>query len=424
MNEAMNIRKIPVSEIKPAKYNPRKDLKPGDPAYEKLKRSMSEFGYVEPIIWNEETGNIVGGHQRYKVLVAEGNSEVECVVVKLSAEKEKALNVALNKVTGDWEFEALADLLKELEEQDFDVTLTGFDAAEIEDLFSQVHDKDAKEDDYDVNKALEEATFAEPGDIWILGRHRLMCGDATKADDVAELMEGKKGNLVVTDPPYNVNFESSSGLKIQNDKQDKEQFYQFLFSAFKNMADNIAPGASAYVFHADTEGLNFRKAFIDAGLHLSGVCIWKKNSLVLGRSPYNWIHEPILFGWKKGGTHRWYTGRSETTVWSYDKPRKNGEHPTMKPIPLLCYPIKNSSQVNGIVLDTFGGSGSTLIACEQIDRICYMMELDPKYATVIVKRYIKQVETDEEVYLLRDGVKIPFADVPKPEAIVEDELLE
>jgi DNA modification methylase len=412
MKQDMIIRKVAVTDINPAKYNPRKDLKPGDPVYEKLKRSMTEFGYVEPIIWNEETGNIVGGHQRYKVLVAEGHTEVECVIVKMSPEREKALNVALNKVTGDWEFEALADLIKDLEAQDFDVTLTGFDAAEIEDLFSQVHDKDATDDDYDVNKALEEAAFVKPGDVWLLGRHRLLCGDATKPEDVEKLMDGKKANLVLTDPPYNVDFESANGLKIQNDKQDNDTFYSFLLAAFKNMAEHTSPGGSIYVFHADTEGLNFRKAFIEAGFHLSGVCIWKKNSLVLGRSPYNWIHEPILFGWLRGGKHRWFTGRSETTVWNYDKPKKNGEHPTMKPVPLLCYPIKNSSQVNGIVMDLFGGSGSTLIACEQIDRICYTLELDPKYATVIVKRYIEQAGSDEDVYVLREGEKVPFKEVP------------
>ena len=417
MKQDMIIRKVPVTDINPAEYNPRKDLKPGDPAYEKLKRSMTEFGYVEPIIWNEETGNIVGGHQRYKVLVAEGHTEVECVIVKMTAEREKALNVALNKVTGDWEFEALADLIKDLEAQDFDVTLTGFDAAEIEDLFSQVHDKDAKDDDYDVNKALEEAAFVKPGDVWLLGRHRLLCGDATKPEDVEKLMDGKKANLVLTDPPYNVDFESASGLKIQNDKQDNDTFYSFLLAAFKNMAEHTAPGGSIYVFHADTEGLNFRKAFIESGFHLSGVCIWKKNSLVLGRSPYNWIHEPILFGWLRGGKHKWFTGRSETTVWNYDKPKKNGEHPTMKPVPLLCYPIKNSSQVNGIVMDLFGGSGSTLIACEQIDRIAYTLELDPKYATVIVKRYIEQVGTDDDVYVLRNGEKVHISGVEKPSEI-------
>lgn len=183
------------------------------------------------------------------------------------------------------------------------------------------------------------------------------------------------------------------------------------------MAEHTAPGGSIYVFHADTEGLNFRKAFIEAGFHLSGVCIWKKNALVLGRSPYNWIHEPILFGWLRGGKHKWFTGRSETTVWNYDKPKKNGEHPTMKPVPLLCYPIKNSSQVNGIVMDLFGGSGSTLIACEQIDRIAYTLELDPKYATVIVKRYIEQVGTDDDVYVLRNGEKVHISGVEKPSEI-------
>jgi hypothetical protein len=299
MKQEMIVRKVSISEINPAEYNPRKDLKPGDPTYEKLKRSMTEFGYVEPIIWNEETGNIVGGHQRYKILLEEGQTEVECVVVKLSPEREKALNVALNKVTGDWEIEALADLIKGLEAQDFDVTLTGFDAAEIEDLFSQVHDKDVTDDDYDVNKALEEAAFVKPGDLWMVGRHRLLCGDATKIEDVTRLMDGKKANLVLTDPPYNVDFESSSGLKIQNDKQDNDTFYKFLIAAFKNMADHTAPGGSIYVFHADTEGLNFRKAFIEAGFHLSGVCIWKKNSLVLGNTSLYYLdglEEPSING--------------------------------------------------------------------------------------------------------------------------------
>ena len=216
MNQGMIVQKIPVSEINPAKYNPRKDLKPGDPAYEKLKRSMTEFGYVEPIIWNEETGNIVGGHQRYKILLEAGHTEVECVVVKLSADKEKALNLALNKVTGDWEIEALADLLHELNEQDFDLSLTGFDAAEIEDLFSQVHDKDVTDDDFDLDKALEEEPVSKPGDIWLLGRHRLMCGDSTKAETYETLMEGKKANLVLTDPPYGVAYEGSQGT-IKND---------------------------------------------------------------------------------------------------------------------------------------------------------------------------------------------------------------
>lgn len=406
----MRIEKIPVTKIKPAKYNPRKDLKPGDPAYEKLKRSMTEFGYVEPIIWNEETGNIVGGHQRYKILLKEGHTEVECVVVKLPADKEKALNVALNKVTGDWEIEALADLLHELNEQDFDLSLTGFDAAEIEDLFSQVHDKDVTDDDFDLDKALEEEPVSKPGDIWLLGRHRLICGDSTKAETYEKLMEGKKANLVLTDPPYGVAYEGSQGT-IKNDNLQDEEFYKFLLSAFTNMESIMANDASIYVFHADTKGLIFRRAFVDAGFYLSGVCQWVKQSLVLGRSPYQWKNEPCLFGWKKGGKHKWYAGRSETTIWEFDKPSKNKLHSTMKPIPLMAYPIKNSTAVNAIVVDPFSGSASTMIACEKTDRICFAIEIEERFVDVGVKRFIEYVGSDEDVYLIREGRKIQYKDL-------------
>jgi DNA modification methylase len=406
----LRIEKIPVTKIKPAKYNPRKDLKPGDPAYEKLKRSMTEFGYVEPIIWNEETGNIVGGHQRYKILLEEGHTEVECVVVKLPADKEKALNVALNKVTGDWEVKALAELLNDLNEQDFDLTLTGFDAAEIEDLFSQVHDKDVTDDDFDVDAALEEEPISKPGDIWLLGRHRLMCGDSTKAETYEKLMDGKNANLILTDPPYGVAYEGSQGT-IKNDNLQDEEFYKFLLSAFKNMEGIMANDASIYVFHADTKGLIFRRAFVDAGFYLSGVCQWVKQSLVLGRSPYQWKNEPCLFGWKKGGKHKWYAGRSETTIWEFDKPSKNKLHSTMKPIPLMAYPIKNSTAVNAIVVDPFSGSASTLIACEQIDRICFAAELEERFVDVGVKRFIEYVGSDEDVYLIREGRKIQYKDL-------------
>ena len=410
MNQGMIVQKIPVSEINPAKYNPRKDLKPGDPEYEKLKRSMTEFGYVEPIIWNEETGNIVGGHQRYKILLEAGHTEVECVVVKLSADKEKALNLALNKVTGDWEIEALADLLHELNEQDFDLSLTGFDAAEIEDLFSQVHDKDVTDDDFDLDKALEEEPVSKPGDIWLLGRHRLICGDSTKAETYEKLMEGKKANLVLTDPPYGVAYEGSQGT-IKNDNLQDEEFYKFLLSAFTNMESIMANDASIYVFHADTKGLIFRRAFEDAGFYLSGVCQWVKQSLVLGRSPYHWKNEPCLFGWKKKGKHKWYAGRSETTIWEFDKPSKNKLHSTMKPIPLMAYPIKNSTAVNAIVVDPFSGSASTMIACEQTDRICFAIEIEERFVDVGVKRFIDHVGSDKEVYLIRDGKKIQYKDL-------------
>ena len=406
----MKIEKIEISKLNPAKYNPRKDLKPGDTEYEKLKRSILEFGYIEPIIWNKRTGNIVGGHQRYKILKEMGYKEAECLVVDLDDNKEKALNIAMNKINGEFDIPLLTDLLKDLSMNDFDVSLTGFDEDEISDLFSNADVKEGKDDNFDVNKALEEATFVKPGDLWQLGKHRMLCGDATNSEDLTKLMGNEKANLVVTDPPYNVNFESASGLKIKNDKQTNEKFYEFLLSAFKNMAKHLAEGASAYIFHADTEGLNFRKAFIESGFHLSGVCIWAKNSFVMGRSPYQWGHEPILYGWLKTGKHKWYAGRAESTIWHYDKPKKNAEHPTMKPIPLLCYPIKNSSAVNGIILDTFAGSGSTLIACEQMNRICYSMELDPKYASVIIRRYVETYGY-KDVFLIKENEKIPFSEI-------------
>ncbi|MHB1154856.1 MAG: site-specific DNA-methyltransferase [Eubacteriales bacterium] len=410
----MNIRKIPVDKIKPATYNPRKNLKPGDAAYEKIKRSLNDFGYIDPIIWNEVTGNICGGHQRYKVVVAEGATEIDCVVVHIeNPNDEKALNIALNKAVGDWEPQALADLLTDLQLNGYDLNATAFDAAEIDDLFSQVHDKQTKDDDFDTDAALKEEPFVKTGDIWYLGRHRMLCGDATKSEDIERLMDGVKANLIVTDPPYNVAYEGSDGMKIKNDNMGDKQFFEFLLSSFKNMATHSAEGASAYIFHADTEGLNFRRAFKEAGFHISGVCIWVKNSLVLGRSPYQWKHEPILFGWNPNGSHKWFSDRKQSTIWNYDKPKKNGEHPTMKPIPLLAYPIKNSSAPNGVVLDTFGGSGSTLIACEQLDRICYTSEIDLKYAGVIIKRYATMKDSYDDISVLRENKIIKYCDIMK-----------
>ena len=401
----MKLQKIPVSKMSPAAYNPRKDLKPGDPEYEKLKRSMDEFGYVEPVIWNEQTGNIVGGHQRFKILSADGNTEIDCVVVNLDVEREKALNVALNKINGDWDVPLLTDLLKELDSGGFDMSLTGFEPAELSKLFDD--DSDVKEDDFDVDAELKKPALSRLGDVWTLGRHRLVCGDCTKAETITLLMGGEQANLIVTDPPYNVNYEGAVG-KIKNDNMAGEAFYKFLLAAFKNMESALAKDGSIYVFHADTEGLNFRKAFADAGFYLSGTCIWKKQSLVLGRSPYQWQHEPVLFGWKKSGKHQWYTGRKESTIWEFDKPKKNADHPTMKPIALLAYPICNSSMTNSIVLDPFGGSGSTLIACEHTDRICRMVELDEKFCDVIVNRYIEQVGDSDGVSVLRGGETLTY----------------
>jgi DNA modification methylase len=406
----MIIEKKKLSALIPADYNPRKDLKPGDPEYEKLKRSLDQFGYVDPIIWNKATGRVVGGHQRLKVLKDSGVEEVECVVVNLDEEHEKALNIALNKISGEWDKDKLALLITDLQGTEFDVSITGFDQAELDDLFKTDVKNNVHEDDFDIDAELKKPIFSKSGDLWKLGEHRLICGDSTFSTTYETLMNGKLANLVITDPPYNVNYEGSAG-KIKNDNLEENKFYQFLLAAFTNTEKAMADDASIYVFHADTEGLNFRKAFQDAGFYLSGCCIWKKNSLVLGRSPYQWIHEPVLFGWKKKGKHAWYAGRKETTVWEYDKPKKNGEHPTMKPIPLLSYPILNSSMTGCLVLDPFGGSGSTLIACEQTKRICYMAELDEKYCDVIVNRYIENIGKTDGIICVRDGLEYSYNDI-------------
>ena len=378
----------------------------------KLRSSLREFGFVNPVIIDRDYG-IIAGHGRVMAAKEEGIEEVPCVFVDyLTEAQKKAYIIADNRFAQDagWDEELLRIEIEALQGMDFDVGLTGFNDDEIADLFDANGKSEAEDDDFDLSAALEKASFVQRGDIWTVGRHRLMCGDATSAEDVAALMDGKKANLIVTDPPYNVNYEGSAG-KIKNDNMANDAFYQFLLDAFTNMEAVMTGDASIYVFHADTEGLNFRRAFADAGFYLSGCCIWKKQSLVLERSPYQWQHEPVLYGWKKNGKHQWYTGRKETTIWEFDKPKKNGDHPTMKPIALLAYPIMNSSMSNAVVLDPFGGSGSTLIACEQSDRICYTVELDEKFCDVIVKRYIEQVGSSDGVTVQRDGVTFRFDEV-------------
>lgn len=312
-----------------------------------------------------------------------------------------------------WDEELLRVEIEALQGENFDVSLTGFSDDDLADLFAGDSKSNAKDDDFNLNDALEKAAFVEKGDIWSVGRHRLMCGDATKAEDVVALMDGKKANLLMTDPPYGVSFKSSDGLTIQNDSIKGDDFYQFLLTSFKNIVDNMESGSAAYVFHADTEGLNFRRAFQDAGFHLAGCCIWVKNSLVLGRSDYQWQHEPVLYGFLQNGKHKWFSDRSQTTVWNFDKPKKNKNHPTSKPLDLLGYPIGNSSQANAIVVDTFGGSGSTLMACEQMNRICYTMELDEKYASVILRRYVEDTNDADNVFVIRNGEKIMYSDLVK-----------
>ena len=405
----MEFKKLKIADLVPASYNPRKALKPGDAEYEKIKNSITEFGYVDPVIVNDDM-TVIGGHQRLTVLKDLGFEEIDCVVISIDKTKEKALNIALNKITGEWNKELLADLIKDLQEADFDVAFTGFEPPEVEQLFNSVHDKKITEDAFDVDDELNNPAFSKAGDVWLLGRHRVCCGDSTLPATYDTLMAGTKANMVLTDPPYNVNVEETAG-KIKNDNMADEDFYNFLFAALVNMEQAMEQDASIYVFHADTEGLNFRKAFVAAGFYLSGCCIWKKNALVLGRSPYQWQHEPVLYGWKKNGKHQWYSDRKQTTIWEFEKSKKNGEHPTMKPIPLLCYPITNSSMSNTLVLDPFGGSGSTLIACEQTDRSCATIELDEKFCDVIVNRYIELVGTAEKVSVLRNGQTFSYEEV-------------
>jgi len=406
----VNIQKIPASQIKAAKYNPRKDLKPGDPEYEKLRRSIEEFGYVEPVIWNRRTGNIVGGHQRYKVLIALGVKEIDCVVVDLDDEREKALNVALNKITGEFDIPMLTDLLRDLNQDGFDVSLTGFDAAELDALFRDDVLGGIKEDAFD--EPPPENPISRPGDLWLMGPHRLVCADSTKAETFTLLMDGQKADLVVTDPPYNVAYEGNAGT-IQNDNMESAKFHAFLLAAYRRMYENLVDGGSIYVFHADRETVNFRTAFTEAGFFCHQTCIWVKNSPVLGRCDYQYNHEPILVGWKPTAGHKWYADRKQRTTWSFDRPSKSKHHPTMKPVALVAYPIVNSSLTNAIVLDPFGGSGSTLIACEQTGRICRTVELDEKFCDVIVKRYIEFKGSDTDVFLIRGVQKIPFKKAQK-----------
>ena len=416
------LKMLPVSVLKPAEYNPRKKLKPGDKEYEKIKNSIQEFGFADPLVVNSDM-TIIGGHQRLTVAVDLGYTEVPCAVVDVDKVREKALNIALNKITGAWDETLLAQLLEEIKEAEFNVDLTGFEPPEMDQLLSKLYDKEIKEDNFDIDEELKQPVFSKLGDMWCLGRHRVVCGDSTGEEIYTRLMDGEKANLVLTDPPYNVNVEETAG-KIMNDNMEDSEFYKFLLSAYRCMQANLADDGSIYVWHADTEGINFRTAFKEAGFYLSGCCIWVKNALVLGRSPYQWRHEPCLFGWKKTGKHQWYGDRKQTTVWEYDKPRSSKDHPTMKPIPLMAYPIKNSTMTNGIVLDPFLGSGSTLIACCETDRICRGIELDPKFVDCIVKRYIEhQNGKYDDVYVIRDGQKLRFDEVatfePETEATAE-----
>ena len=383
MNSTERFEKVNIDKLVPYARNARTHSKE---QILQLRASLREFGFVNPVIVDKDL-NIIAGHGRILAAKEEGVKEVPCVFAEhLSEAQKRAYIIADNRLAlnAGWDAEMLSVEISDLQGEDFDISLLGFDDAELNKLLGDIDG--VQDDEFDVDAELQKPATTKLGDLWLLGNHRLVCGDSTKAETFELLMDGKQANLTVTDPPYNVNYEGTAG-KIKNDNMGNEAFYDFLFASFKNIEAVMAKDASIYVFHADTEGLNFRKAFSDAGFYLSGTCIWKKQSLVLGRSPYQWQHEPVLFGWKKSGKHNWYSDRKQTTIWEFEKPKKNADHPTMKPITLVGYPILNSSLTNCIVLDPFGGSGSTLIACEQTNRICHMIELDEKFCDVIVKRF-------------------------------------
>jgi len=411
MNMTSEMERVPVDRLIPYINNARTH---SPEQIKKLRASLREFGFVNPVIIDREY-NVIAGHGRIMAAKEEGITEVPCVYVDhLTEAQRKAYILADNRMALDagWDEEMLRVEIDALKEVDFDPMLAGFDEKELAALYAD-EGNGAEDDDFDLSAALEKASFVEPGDVWTVGRHRLMCGDATRPEDVQTLMGGERANLIVTDPPYGVSFKSASGLTIQNDGIKNEEFYAFLLSAFRNMVDVLEKGGAAYVFHADTEGLNFRRAFVDAGFHLAGCCIWAKDTLVLGRSDYQWQHEPVLYGFLQNGKHPWYSDRKQTTIWNFAKPKRNANHPTSKPLDLLAYPICNSTQENAIVIDTFGGSGSTMMACEKTNRICRMMELDSKYASVILRRYVEDFGGADQVYVERAGKRLQYADLVK-----------
>ncbi len=417
----MEFRKIKISDLKHAEYNPRKDLKPGDTEFEKIRSSITEFGYVEPIIVNRDM-TIVGGHQRAKVLKELRHTEVDCVVIDIDKTKEKALNIALNKIAGDWDFESLAKLLDNLKDEDYNIELTGFDWSEAEKLWDEFNndnngqDQQQNEDD-NFDPELPEEPISQKGDLWILGKHRLLCGDSTNENDVAALMQDDKVDMVFTDPPWNVNYGATEHPSwkqrtIMNDAMSTEDFKEFMNSTFKVMNQFSKPGCMTYVVMSAQEWGNMMLTLAANDYHWSSTIIWNKDSLVLSRKDYHTKYEPIWYGWKDGETRLHpLDDRKQCDVWDIPRPKVSELHPNTKPVELVVRAIKNSSNIRNIVLDLFSGSGTTLIACVDTDRYCRMMELDPKYVDVIVNRYIDKVGSDADVFVLRDGIQIKYKDL-------------
>ena len=405
---------VPIGKLVPYVNNARTHSKE---QITKLRSSLREFGFVNPVIIDREF-NVIAGHGRILAAKEENIEQVPCVFVDhLTEAQKKAYILADNRFALDagWDEDMLRVEMEALQGMDFDISLTGFDEAEIADLFA-ADDNEAQEDDFDEDAALQAEPFVKTGDLWLLGKHRLLCADSTKPEDVKLLMDSKKANVCITDPPYSCNYTGGTGMKIMNDNLKGEEFYQFLLSAFKNAYENLADGAAIYIFHSDAEKVNFYNAVVAAGFHYSTTCIWVKQSLVLGRFDYQMRHEPVIYAFKDTVKHKFYGDRKQTTVWEFDRPSKSKLHPTTKPLPLIAYPMKNSSLVNSIVLDLFGGSGSTLMAAEQMDRTAYLMELDPVYASAIVRRFVAYRGNTEDVHIIRDGQKLPCSEVYIPTA--------
>ena len=384
----MTIQNLRLDEVKPYPGNPRDN----DGAVPGVVASIRKYGFIGAIVVNRDHV-IINGHTRVKAMKAMGAKTIPAIVVDhLTEEQERALRIADNKTgeVAEWNEELLKAELKALQDAGFEMDALGFDTSELEELLGGTADEMGETDPDEVPET-PEAPVSKAGEVYILGDHLLLCGDSTKAEDVAKVAPASTVDCWLTDPPYNVSYEGSNGLTIENDSMEDAKFREFLRSAFKCAETALKPGGAFYIFHADSEGYNFRGGCVDAGLRVRECLVWVKPSLVLGRSDYQWRHEPCLYGWKEGASHNWYGERDKTTVMEFEKPKKNDVHPTMKPTEMLVYLLKNSTKRGDTVLDTFGGSGSTLIACQQTGRVCRCVELDPKYCDVIRKRWAEHV---------------------------------
>lgn len=383
----------------------------------KIRSSLREFGFINPILIDRNFG-IIAGHGRVTAAKAEGISEVPCVFVDgLSEAQKKAYILADNRLALDagWNEELLKIELESLKEMDFDLSFVGFDESELEE-FLNGDDVEVEEDNFDIDEELKKPCISKVGDVWTLGKHKIICGDSTLPETYQKLLGDKKVNLVCTDPPYFVNLENSSG-KIANDDLNDADGYEFLKKVFGNFHTAMAKDASIYVFYATAKARIFHDAYEDAGFKVGAGLVWKKNQLVLTRTDWKYIHEPIIFGWRKDGKHLWYGDQKQTTVFEFDRIKNSKEdgfgHPSSKPVPLIAYLIRQCTQTNGLVLDGFLGSASTLIACEQLGRICFGIELEQKFIDVAVERYAATVGSHENIFVERDGEKISYGELAK-----------